>query len=76
MGMSGGSFPGAAQEPGRQQQEIRTAMPQAAVATNLAEGEASIVRTARTYDRIAPCPAFGQAVCFTGVIRVMPGSAN
>ena len=29
-----------------------------------------------TYDRIAPCPAFGQAVCFTGVIRVMPGSAN
>lgn len=29
-----------------------------------------------TYDRIAPCPAFGQAACFTGVIRVMPGSAN
>ena len=29
-----------------------------------------------TYDRIAPCPAFGQAVCFTGVIQVMPGSAN
>ena len=29
-----------------------------------------------TYDRIAPCPAFGQAVCFTGVIRVMPGSAH
>ena len=29
-----------------------------------------------TYDRIAPCPAFGKAVCFTGVIRVMPGSAN
>ena len=29
-----------------------------------------------TYDRIAPCPAFGQAVCFTGVIRVMPGSAD
>lgn len=29
-----------------------------------------------TYDRIAPCPAFGQAVCFTGVIRVMPASAN
>jgi hypothetical protein len=29
-----------------------------------------------TYDRIAPCPAFGQAVCFTGVIRVMPGTAN
>jgi hypothetical protein len=29
-----------------------------------------------TYDRIAPCPAFGQAVCFKGVIRVMPGSAN
>jgi hypothetical protein len=29
-----------------------------------------------TYDRIAPCPAFGKAVCFTGVIRVMPGSAD
>jgi len=29
-----------------------------------------------TYDRIAPCPAFGQAACFTGVIRVMPGSAR
>jgi hypothetical protein len=29
-----------------------------------------------TYDRITPCPAFGQSVCFTGVIRVMPGSAN
>jgi hypothetical protein len=29
-----------------------------------------------TYDRIAPCPAFGKPACFTGVIRVMPGSAN
>ena len=29
-----------------------------------------------TYDRIAPCPEFGKAVCFTGVIRIMPGSAN
>jgi len=29
-----------------------------------------------TYDRISPCPAFGKAVCFTGVIRIMPGSAN
>ena len=29
-----------------------------------------------TYDRIAPCPAFGKAVCFTGVIRIMPGSAS
>ena len=29
-----------------------------------------------TYDVIRPCPAFGQSVCFTGVIRVMPGSAN
>jgi hypothetical protein len=29
-----------------------------------------------SYDRIAPCPAFGQAVCFTGIIRVMPGSAS
>jgi len=29
-----------------------------------------------TYDRIAPCPAFGKAVCFTGVSRIMPGSAS
>jgi hypothetical protein len=29
-----------------------------------------------TYDRIAPCPAFGKAACFTGVIRIMPGSAS
>ena len=29
-----------------------------------------------TYDRIAPCPAFGKATCFTGVIRIMPGSAS
>jgi hypothetical protein len=29
-----------------------------------------------TYDRIAPCPAFGKAVCFTGVIRIIPGSAS
>jgi hypothetical protein len=29
-----------------------------------------------TYDVIRPCPAFGQSVCFTGVIRVMTGSAN
>ena len=29
-----------------------------------------------TYDRIAPCPAFGKAVCFTGVIRIMAGSAS
>jgi hypothetical protein len=29
-----------------------------------------------TYDRIAPCPAFGKAVCFTGVIRIMPGSGD
>ena len=29
-----------------------------------------------TYDVIRPCPAFGQSVCFTGVIRIMPGSAD
>lgn len=29
-----------------------------------------------TYDVIRPCPEFGQSVCFTGVIRVMPGSAD
>jgi hypothetical protein len=29
-----------------------------------------------TFDVIAPCPQFGQARCFTGVIRVMPGSAD
>ena len=29
-----------------------------------------------TYDVIRPCPEFAKSVCFTGVIRVMPGSAN
>ena len=29
-----------------------------------------------TYDVIRPCPEFGQSVCFTGVIRVMSGSAD
>lgn len=29
-----------------------------------------------TYDVIRPCPEFGQSVCFRGVIRVMPGSAD
>lgn len=29
-----------------------------------------------TYDVIRPCPEFGKSVCFTGVIRVMPGSAH
>ena len=29
-----------------------------------------------TYDRITPCPAVGQPVCFMGVIRIMPGSEN
>lgn len=29
-----------------------------------------------TYDVIRPCPEFGKSVCFTGVIRIMPGSAN
>ena len=29
-----------------------------------------------TFDVIAPCPQFEQARCFTGVIRVMPGSAD
>jgi hypothetical protein len=28
------------------------------------------------FDVIAPCPQFGQARCFTGVIRVMSGSAS
>ena len=29
-----------------------------------------------TYDRIAPCPQFGKSVCFSGVIRVMSGTAD
>lgn len=29
-----------------------------------------------TFDVIAPCPQFGKDRCFTGVIRVMPGSAD
>ena len=29
-----------------------------------------------TFDVITPCPQFGQPRCFTGVIRIMPGSAG
>ena len=29
-----------------------------------------------TFDVITPCPQFGQARCFTGVIRVLPGSSD
>ena len=29
-----------------------------------------------TYDVIRPCPEFGKSVCFTGVIRVMSGTAD
>jgi hypothetical protein len=29
-----------------------------------------------TFDVINPCPEFNKGVCFTGVIRVLPGSAN
>jgi hypothetical protein len=29
-----------------------------------------------TFDVIRPCPEFGQSVCFTGVIRVISGSAK
>ena len=29
-----------------------------------------------TFDVFAPCPQFGKARCFTGVIRVMAGSAD
>ncbi len=33
-------------------------------------------RVHATFDVISPCPEFGKDVCFTGVIRVMPGSAK
>jgi hypothetical protein len=29
-----------------------------------------------SFDVIRPCPEFGKSVCFTGVVRVMSGSAN
>lgn len=29
-----------------------------------------------SFDVIRPCPEFGKSVCFTGVVRVMPGSAK
>ena len=29
-----------------------------------------------TYDVIRPCPEFGKSVCFTGIIRVMSGTAD
>ena len=40
------------------------------------EGWLAGARVHVTYDVIRPCPEFGKTVCFTGVIRVMSGSAN
>jgi hypothetical protein len=43
---------------------------------SVVEGWLTGARVHVTFDVIAPCPQFQQARCFTGVIRVMPGSAN
>lgn len=40
------------------------------------EGAFEGARAHVTFDVIRPCPEFGQAACFTGVIRVMSGSAH
>ena len=40
------------------------------------EGSFVGARVHVTFDVIRPCPQRNQAVCFTGVVRVMSGSAN
>jgi hypothetical protein len=40
------------------------------------EGSLEGARVHATFDVIRPCPEFGQSACFTGVIRVMAGSAK
>ena len=57
---------------GKQNNETQTAV----FSGTIIEGWMLGAQVHVTYDRIAPCPAFGKAVCFTGVIRIMPGSAN
>ena len=57
---------------GKQNNETQTAV----FSGTIIEGWMLGAQVHVTYDRIAPCPAFGKAVCFTGVIRVMPSSAS
>jgi hypothetical protein len=40
------------------------------------EGWLAGARAHVTFDVVQPCPQHGQPVCFVGVLRVMPGSAN
>jgi hypothetical protein len=40
------------------------------------EGWLTGARAHVTFDVIRPCPQYNQAVCFVGVLRVLPGSAN
>jgi hypothetical protein len=42
----------------------------------IVEGSLVGARVQATFDVIRPCPDFGKSVCFTGVIRVMSGSAE
>lgn len=40
------------------------------------DGWLSGARVQVTFDVIQPCPQFGQNVCFTGILRVLRGSAD
>src|SRR5918993_2786614 len=44
--------------------------------TVISEGSLLGAQVHVTFDIIRPCPDFGQPVCFTGVVRVMTGSAR
>ena len=43
---------------------------------SVVEGWLTGARAHVTFDVVRPCPQHDQAVCFVGVLRVLPGSAN
>ncbi len=49
---------------------------QAVLNGTVVDGWLTGARVHVTFDVIRPCPEFGQSVCFSGVIRVLPGSAD
>jgi hypothetical protein len=43
---------------------------------SVVEGSLTGARAQVTFDVIEPCPQFGKARCFTGILRVLAGSAH
>jgi hypothetical protein len=57
---------------GKQNNQTRSAVLNGSVV----EGWLTGARVHVTFDVIQPCPQFAQNVCFTGIIRVLAGSAH